>query len=195
MCDLLQDLPTIIIPYVQFFTLPSKSLFHNLISLIISQKIRFSQSRKIRQQLYALLNTNEYTIDNLDSLSNDTLKSVGLSDDKINCIRSILKIENLTLDKISKIKGVGPWTLKALQILTDANDDLFLSEDYYIRQRFSELIQSNKILTTKQLDNYIVKFPNWIGQKTVISRFFWRIKPEGIIHLLQTLTLTRDDFL
>lgn len=191
----LQNLPELISPYESFFTLPPKTLFHNLISLIISQKIRFGQGRKIRQQLYSLLNTDEYTPNGLNSLSDDTLKSIGLSDDKINCIRAILGLEDLTLDRAAQIKGIGPWTIKALSILTNGSNDIFLSEDYWIRQRFSELIQSSKILTSRQLENYIAKFPNWVGQKTLISRFLWRIKPEGIMALLNSESLTREHFL
>jgi hypothetical protein len=40
----------------EYWSLKEKSLFHNLISLITSQKIKFSQSREIRKKLYLLNN-------------------------------------------------------------------------------------------------------------------------------------------
>lgn len=55
------------------------------------------------------------------------------------------------------------------------DDDIFLSEDLWIRKRLSELVQSEHTLTPREC-NEVVK--HWCNLSN-ISRFLWRITEEG----------------
>ena len=91
---------------------------------------------------------------------------------------------------MQNIKGIGNWTIKGLQIMNNLNDNVFLYEDYWIRQRLSELVKSIKILTQSECKNLYKNNNNL----TNISKFLWRINKKGTSKILSGLELTRDDF-
>jgi 3-methyladenine DNA glycosylase/8-oxoguanine DNA glycosylase len=178
----------------EYWSLKEKSLFHNLISLITSQKIKFSQSREIRKKLYLLNNgADEYCPKIFSNITLTEFKNCGLEPDIINVIISVIKLEdNLNLDTIKNIKGIGPWTMKALRIMNYSSNE-FLYEDYWIRQRLSEILSNSKILTQSECKKFIgqIKLNN-LGE---ISKFLWRINRKGTKKFVLNEDLSRDDFL
>lgn len=60
-----------------------KSLLHNAINLVISQKISFEQGRIIRQNLYKKIGAYEITLDLVKRLNKDDFKTIGLDENKI----------------------------------------------------------------------------------------------------------------
>lgn len=121
-----------------FYKLKHYGIFHQTISLIISQKISFSSSRKIRQKMFELIfPEKEFTVKNISNITKDTLISFGIDENKYETILNILKLdnsnENQWITKISKIKGIGSWTIKCLKIMFNIDNDLFLYEDLWIR--------------------------------------------------------------
>ena len=176
------------------WSIPTKSLFHNLISLLTSQKIRFSKSREIRKQLYVLNDhISEYNSCKLSMISRDQYRELGLTDGLISAIFEAIKLEqanNLNMNTISDLKQVGPWTIKALRILNFNSDDDFLFEDYWIRKRVSELFGLRKVITCAVCDDLVIHWKN----KSNVSRFFWRIKATGITKIRGNQPLDRDDF-
>lgn len=82
-----------------YWTVVPKSLFHNTISLLTSQKVRFAQSRKIRKNLYNLLKEDEYTVEAIRKVGAYKLTNCGFT-----------KAQLVILDELihaSKIKGIG----------------------------------------------------------------------------------------
>jgi 3-methyladenine DNA glycosylase/8-oxoguanine DNA glycosylase len=179
-----------------FWQTKQYSIYHNTISLIISQKIAFQIGRKIRQNLFDLIKENEFTKENIKVLTDLQLVNIGLCLPKINTIREISKCitidHNKYINDISKIKGIGNWTIKCLKILNLNLSNIFLSEDLWIRKRVSELIKVNMILTQKQCDNVVL---NSQINKSILTKFLWRITPHGIIALQNNIELKRDHFL
>jgi 3-methyladenine DNA glycosylase/8-oxoguanine DNA glycosylase len=181
-----------------FWQIKQYSIYHNTISLIISQKVSFQIGRKIRQKLFDLVKENEFTKENIGVLTNTQLVDIGLCMPKINTIHEISKYTKVIidndkyLDNIFKIKGIGIWTIKCLKILNLESSNIFLSEDLWIRKRVSELTKSKITLTQKQCDNVI--FDLQIN-KSILTKFLWRITPNGIIALQNNIELTKDHFL
>ena|SRR3989338_4927616 len=177
-----------------FWSIPTKSLFHNLISLLVSQRIRFAKSREIRKQLYGLNdNFSEYDSSKLSMVSRDQYRDLGLTDNLISAIFEVISLEqanNLNLNTISDLKQVGPWTVKALRILNYNSDDDFLFEDYWIRQRVSELFGFKTVITSAVCADLVNHWKN----KSNMSRFFWRIKDTGISKIKSDRLLDRNDF-
>jgi 3-methyladenine DNA glycosylase/8-oxoguanine DNA glycosylase len=175
-----------------FYVLPEGDLYHHLISLIIAQKIRFSVGRTIRQKLYQLVNSDRYERTTVLALSDDQLRTIGLSPEKIALIRKVSEIPHLEINSLSTIKGIGPWTIGALKLLMGVEEEFFLAEDSYIRQRVAEYF-SVKTLTIPQCRALSQR--EWTGHQCMMSKFFWRIKPEGVVCLHTDSELQRTHFL
>lgn len=184
----------------ELYPIPQNTVLHTTINLIISQKIRFSSGRQIRQNVYQLINSKSDHGDHdqiLRECTYDEWKTCGVPKAKIDTILEVCKVSPLTFESLAKIKGVGPWTIKALMIMTGTGtsagrENVLLSEDLYIRKRISELCGLTSVLSSKDVENISKKYC-WTNL-TQVSKFFWRIKPEGITTLLDGKELTRDHF-
>jgi 3-methyladenine DNA glycosylase/8-oxoguanine DNA glycosylase len=179
-----------------FWSIKTHAIYHNAISLVISQKVSFKVGRSIRTKLFSLIGLSEFTKDNIKQLTESEMLNVGLDKNKIILINAITKLNDsdnlIFINEISKLKGIGIWTIKALKILNLDDSDIFLAEDLWIRKRLSELMNHKTTLTIQECNN----LSNTIKiNKTHISKFLWRIKPEGIIALKNKQILNINHFL
>lgn len=180
----------------KYWLIPQKSLFHNTISLLTSQKIKFSESRNIRKNLYKLNQYNdEFSINIFKNLTNDDFLNCGLSSNIIEVIKKVIDLELnniLTIETLQNIKGIGIWTIKSLKIMNNLDDNVILYEDYWIRQRLSELVKSNKILTQSECKKLFTGSSTNLSE---ISKFLWRITKNGTHKIINNLELSKNDFL
>lgn len=186
------------------------TLFHQLISLIISQRIRFDKSRKIRQNLYIHFNLpvgTSLTSIQIKQLTNFDFQKIGISNDKVNIIRNVLNfvpdnewdkiiayncytvddLENI-FTRLSNISGIGPWTISSLKIMFYSNiySNILLTSDKWISCRIAEL--------RPELRNLVDQTNSTINLSE-LSKFLWRITPKGIEKLNCGVTLSQSDFL
>lgn len=162
--------------------LPDKvPVFHAVISCILSQKIKFTQSRAIRKKLYSQLGSFIITREGLEKINLDQL---GIEHPVQLIIKEVMQLQSLDFDLLSQIKGIGPWTIKAVKIMTYSDEEIALYEDGYII----------KNLVLYGYKGSIKDFFNQYKQKSLISRFLWRIKPQGIIKIKKGTDLLREDF-
>lgn len=164
-----------------FWTLPNKGLFHNAVSAVVGQRIRFSQAREIRKKLYQILGDVQYSAEKLrETPDEDFPKGVNIP-----LLRKLAE-PNLVYDDLRSISGIGPWTLKSIAIMTELDETLFLFEDAWIKARVKELVVG---LECKEFGEL---FPE--ANRSDLSRFFWRIKPEGIQQIIKRRKLKRKHF-
>lgn len=180
-----------------YYELKKYSIVHQAISLVISQKVSFQQGKNIRKKLFFLISPDsEFTKENMKNITDEDLENIGIDVLKIKTIRNILKLDDIDhndfIEKIEDIKGIGPWTIKCLKIYFELDNDIFLSEDLWIRKRMTELTENDIVLTQKECE---IESKIWRGYRTQISKFFWRIKPIGITALLNNEELNYDHFL
>lgn len=183
----------------KWYNVKKYGLFHQTISLIISQKISFVQSRTIRSEIFKIISPDkEFSRNNLLKIGKDKLISIGIDENKYNVISNIINLKQnddnklLWLSEIEKIKGIGPWTIKCIKIMFDIEDDIFLYEDLWIRKRLSELLSCDKTLSPKECNQLS---SSWKGYRTLVSKFLWRIKPEGITAIKNNKILKENHFL
>lgn len=181
----------------EYYKLKQYNIFHQTISLIISQKISFASSKKIRSELFKNISPdNEFTRENISKISKSKMFDIGIDENKYDVILTIINLGDCDdddwINQISNIKGIGPWTIKCLEIMFDISNDLFLYEDLWIRKRLSELISSDVILSKKECNQISL---HWKGYRTNVSKFFWRIKPEGITAFKNGENLDENHFL
>jgi 3-methyladenine DNA glycosylase/8-oxoguanine DNA glycosylase len=171
-----------------FYFYESKGLYHELISLIISQRISFKKSRDIRMKIYEKIGSYVFTKDKLFSIN---LIETGLDVDKIHLIRNIN--ENVSFNDLKAIPGIGIWTIKSLKAKLLLDDDIFLSEDFYIRTHLKILFKLDKVPIISEA-NKLIK-GRWEGYKTHVSLFLWRLRHESTDKLIQNQELTQQDFI
>lgn len=173
---------------------PERSLIHNAISCVISMRIPFKKSREIRQKIYTSIGKEgkvEITKDNF-KFKDKTLISYGLSNEQVRIIREILNNDINTIKDLTKIKGIGIWTLKAIKILMNVDPDISLEQDYYIRNNLTLLYGYKKVMTETETKKIL---QTWKGYRTQISYMLWRLKPEGILKILAEQKLNKYDFI
>jgi 3-methyladenine DNA glycosylase/8-oxoguanine DNA glycosylase len=206
----------------QWWLQPTRSLLHNSISCIISMRIPFQKSKEIRQKIYNSIGKEgkiEITKENF-TFKDKTLLEYGLSKDQIRIIKEILSIVNkksenkeqlitesclatsgrdksnkldlLTIKDLTKIKGIGVWTIKAVKILMNEDPDVSLEQDYYVRKILSRLYGYQKVITETEARKIL---QTWNGNRSQISYFLWRLKETAIEKILENQKLERHDFL
>jgi 3-methyladenine DNA glycosylase/8-oxoguanine DNA glycosylase len=185
-----------------FWSLSTKTFFHHAVSQYVTQKIRFEQSRRIRAKLYAVLG-DPYDQNAFNKLSDIEYNNLGLNSEQIKTLRIISANINISddnehnLDRLQKITGIGPWTIKSIQLTCRMNgwEQLTLEEDSYIRKRLSEIYDLNSLTTVRAKKLIIVLSSTHQVTTGEICLFMWRLKSSGIINLKQGHILTQTDFL
>jgi len=98
----------------------SRGYYHNVVSLIISQRIRFTESRAIRAAIYTILGTS--SLENIMSLTPAQRAACGLTDDKWRVISEFT-------EHGESAKGIGPWTIACARIMAGDFSVGFITTD------------------------------------------------------------------
>ena len=173
----------------EYWNLHSRSLYHELISAIISQRISFNESRHIRSKLYNTIQSGEITFDHIQELGYDGLINLGIDSKKACTILTIP--DEINIDELIHISGIGKWTIKALKIKC-SDEDVFLSEDYWIRKHMKIILNLKHIPTIKEVDEYIES--NVLYDRSIYTKFLWRLKHTAWDKIKNGKLLTRTDF-
>lgn len=185
---------------IDFWNLKPRGLFHETVSLIISQKIRLSLSRKIRADLYKILGTNILTFDNIRLVPYERLISIGFTEkliETIYCVPRAIDDSLLTIDyfelylmELLKIKGVGPWTINGIKVMYNYKNT-YLCNDKYINKNVSLLFEKD----LDEIDIEEIWEDCFHENKRNMCMFFWRIKTTSLVKIRYGHQLTRDDFI
>jgi 3-methyladenine DNA glycosylase/8-oxoguanine DNA glycosylase len=179
----------------------------SVISLILSQRVRFKVGQTYRRRLFTKVDRDHLTMD--DVTKNINWEEMKLPNEKLECIillRTKLMSRSKQLERkdkktttphltasdlfllISNIKGIGPWTKKGFQIMTNLSDTIWLAEDLYIKRRFQQLSMMHH---GKSLTSLNIPQTKWSD----LSRLFWRINDHGIEKMKKGQSLDRTCFL
>lgn len=175
----------LIIKTIEYWNLPSKTLFHHAISQFLTQKIRFETSRKIRKGLYEILG-DPYDANKLEKITPVERNRLCLTEKQLLTMYEIKKacLDDDPITKLSGIPGIGSWTIDSIKLMMNLDPDISLLSDSWIRSRISEYTSTDPYIFMDQ----------YKGNRSIVSKFFWRIKPSGVIKLKRKVELIRDDF-
>ena len=137
------------------FTLrPQRNRFAILVQSIISQQISGAAARTIRSRLNTLLEPDGLTPENLASLAESDLRSVGLSRQKATYILDLAqktldgtvrldKIGRLSdedvIEMLTQVKGIGRWTAEMFLIFSLGRLDVLPVDDLGVRSAIKNL--------------------------------------------------------
>ena len=163
----------------------SGNLFQDLSTTIIRQQLSNRVADIILQRLENLLNK-EMTPNKLLSIADEELRSIGLSMNKVNYIKNIAHaIQNghLKLDELyklneqeireclTKIKGIGSWTVDMFLIFSLHFPDIFSFGDAGLNKAIQNLYGNNNILTKQQIFEIT---EHWRPFRSYACLYLWR---------------------
>ena len=120
-------------------------------------------------------------------VSIETLRSSGLSYQKVNYIRDLSEkwqdgtmnltdIDSMTDEEISseliKVKGIGQWTADMFLMFTLGRPDVFPFGDLGIQKGFMALTNMNHLPTQKEMER---KTKKWQPYRTVAAWYLWKL--------------------
>ena len=120
-------------------------------------------------------------------VSIETLRSSGLSYQKVNYIRdlsekwqdgtmNLTNIDSMTDEEISseliKVKGIGQWTADMFLMFTLGRPDVFPFGDLGIQKGVMILTNMNRLPTQKEMER---KTKKWQPYRTVAAWYLWKL--------------------
>lgn len=170
------------------------SVYQALIESIISQQLSGKAAFSIFNRLCMIFNSN--IIRPLDILrcEDDELRNIGISRPKIASIRDLTEFElegklpsiNILhkmpneeiIENLSKVKGIGRWTVEMLLIFRLGRIDVISGKDLGLRKGFSIIVgKYPSLVSSDEMLKHAEKY--WKPYRSIASWYLWRAC-EGI---------------
>ncbi|MBL7921831.1 MAG: DNA-3-methyladenine glycosylase 2 family protein [Bacteroidia bacterium] len=168
----------------------NQDLFIALLSAIVSQQLSVKAADTIWGRFEDLFKDNIPTAKAILKLSDDKLRSAGLSYQKAGYIKNIAtfsieqtldykllkkKTDDELVEYLVQIKGVGRWTVEMLLMFNLNREDVFPKDDLGIQNGMKKLynLTSEKKALLKEMEEIAEA---WRPHRTLACRYIWRYK-------------------
>lgn len=167
-----------------------KPLFISLLEAIVSQQLSVKAAQTIYGRFEALFHGGDINPHSLSQLTVDDLRSAGISRQKSGYLFAIADFfdfenwhtpewideqEDLIVQRLTSIKGVGSWTAKMILMFNLGKEDVFPHEDLGVRLTMKELYgiegKGKKLVAAMEQ-----KAELWRPYRSHASRLLWRWK-------------------
>ena len=170
-----------------------KNIPLRLIASIMSQQQSTKVAAVIFKLFLAIYNEEEPTPQQVLDTPFETLRSIGLSNNKVKYIQNVAAFcleHNITdtkllamsneeiINLLVQIKGVGQWTVEMLLIFSLGREDVFAVDDLGIQQAMERLF--NLDATNKKLlkENMLTLSEPWKPYRSYACLHLWRWKDD-----------------
>jgi DNA-3-methyladenine glycosylase II len=159
-----------------------------LLETIAHQQLAGAAARAIWARVIALFENGVLCPRRLANMTEEHLRSAGLSRSKAVAMRDIcarvnagkipsaVQIKQMSdaeiYAQLMEIRGVGSWTVDMLMLFTLCRPDVMPATDYGVRKGFQVLYRKRKLPTPKQLVKFSEK---WRPHRSVAALYLWRI--------------------
>ena len=159
-----------------------------LLETIAHQQLAGAAARAIWARVIALFENSILCPRRLADMTEEHLRSAGLSRSKAVAMRDIcarvnagkipsaVQIKQMSdaeiYAQLMEIRGVGPWTVDMLMLFTLCRPDVMPATDYGVRKGFQVLYRKRKLPTPKQLVKFSEK---WRPHRSVAALYLWQI--------------------
>ena len=167
-----------------------------LMASIISQQLSTKVAAIIFSRFLDLFDGKEPSCAQVLECTNDELRSIGLSQSKVNYIQNVAQFfleHNLTdkqlyamepdaiIEMLTQIKGVGKWTVQVLMLFSLGQEDVFAVDDLGIQQAMIRLYKI-KYETKKELHAKMLTMSSkWTPYRSYACLHLWQWKDQGAI--------------
>jgi DNA-3-methyladenine glycosylase II len=159
-----------------------------LLEIIAHQQLAGAAARSIWKRVTGLFENGVPCSKRLVEMSDDQLRSAGLSRSKAAAMRAICgrvnagtiltapSIEQMSdeaiYSQLTEIRGVGSWTVDMLMMFTLVRADVMPSTDYGVRKGFQILYRKRSLPTPA----YVLKHTEkWRPHRSVAALYLWKI--------------------
>lgn len=164
----------------------SGNYFENLVESIISQQLSVKVSDVIVARFRAVVPSSTIEPAAVLSLSDETVRSQGISYAKIRYIKDLARhvqdglIDMTTLDDLpdeeviatlTQVKGIGRWTAEMFLMFTLAREDIFSTGDLGLKRAIQKAYALKREPTTRELLTLSAK---WSPYRTYACRILWQ---------------------
>lgn len=167
-----------------------------LMASIISQQLSTKVAAIIFARFLALFDGKEPSCDQVLACSNESLRSIGLSQSKVHYIQNVAEFflahkitdkqlyamePDAIVELLTQIKGVGKWTVEMLMLFSLGQEDVFAVDDLGIQQAMIRLygIESS---TKKELHTKMVAISSkWTPFRSYACLHLWQWKDQGAV--------------
>ena len=170
-----------------------KNIPLRLIASIMSQQLSTKVAAVIFKRFLAIYNDDEPTPQQVLDTPFETLRSIGLSNNKVKYIQNVAAFcleHNITdtkllamsneeiINLLVQIKGVGQWTVEMLLIFSLGREDVFAVDDLGIQQAMERLF--NLDATNKKLlkEKMLTLSEPWKPYRSYACLHLWRWKDD-----------------
>ncbi len=174
------------------FNLEKKNkVYLRLCSSIVSQQLSTAVAKVLYKRFLLIYGGREPTAKKILETPAETLRSIGFSNAKASYVHNVCRffIENKITDAqlhkmdneevielLTKIKGVGKWTVEMILMFTLGREDVFAMDDLGLTQsviKLYSLKETDKKLLQKKIESISLK---WSPYRTYASRYLWNWK-------------------
>jgi DNA-3-methyladenine glycosylase II len=139
----------------------TKDIFHDLMSCLIEQQIHYRSTKKIFSKCLEQAGISILSIDNFHLLEKHSLPQLKLALNKYETMSNFIsywsenKLDffNLTNEEISnelsRIKGIGKWTIDMILLYTLERPNVFPYDDFHLKQIMTSVYNLNAKLKLK----------------------------------------------
>lgn len=172
-----------------------KNIPLRLCASIISQQLSVRVAEVIFRRFLNLYGKSEPTPQQIFDTPNETLRSIGLSNSKVNYVKNVAQfaIENgMDERKISKmtdeevityltpIKGVGRWTVEMLLIFTLGREDVFAVDDLGVQNGMIKHFRIDNSNKKKFKEDMLHKSLKWSPYRSFVCLHMWGWKDREV---------------
>lgn len=163
---------------------PAEDPFRRLVTSIVNQQLSTTSAAAIRERLFDRF---EITPSALLGSDPSDLAEVGLSSRKVDYVRSVAEAfqdgelqpdslgglsDDEVAERLTAVRGVGPWTAKIFLIFGLGRRDVFPVEDLGIRKGMRALFGD------LSRDEMVERAERWRPHRSLASLYVWRAKRE-----------------
>src|SRR5437764_12468631 len=166
------------------------SPFEALVQAIVYQQVAGAAARAIHRRLVAAL-ADGVTPEALLALSDQTLRTVGLSANKVRSLRDLAtkvldgtvvlsprglarQSDDEVVARLSTVRGIGPWTADMFMMFQLRRLDVWPVGDLGVRQGYALAWKLEPPPTAKQLEPLGERFRPY---RSIVARYCWAAVP------------------
>lgn len=155
---------------------------------IMSQQLSTKVADVFHRRFIDLYGGNEPTAEQIAATSFETLRGIGLSNAKANYVLNVCnffieeKITDARLHKMSneeviksltRIKGVGQWTVEMVLMFALGREDVFAVDDLGIQQAICKLYKVDATDKKAMKEKMLTVSKKWSPYRTYACRYLW----------------------
>lgn len=166
---------------------PTTSLFEALGRSIVYQQLSGRAAGAIHRKYAALFPKHRPTAEHMTRLGDAAIRGAGLSGAKLAALRDLaakarsgelptmararaMSDEDL-IETLTRVRGIGPWTVHMLLIFRLGRPDVLPTADYGVRKGFAKAYGKRKLPEPRALEKHAARWRPW---RSVASWYMWR---------------------